>query len=329
MRKFIPSNQTRGFRQVSQLPVTSDNTQFLVDIPRGPHIEALMIRVFGTIEVTVQFAGGVRNLAPYYMLRNLQWVINSNVTLDSLSGMQARQLMFTRRNVPTETSPLATVGAGRTFDATVVLDRALMDMMRPKDSLLKTDVGMSNNQLRLQLGALADMYGAGAGAASYTSVTCSVGIIDYQEARDDKGNTPSPLWYPKRNGSVVNLISGNQQQVKLNTGNRLRALSFRILDPTTREPLTTALSRVRVKRAGDTRVDVAASDILAQQSANYGVAPMSGQYIIDFADPGTLGVRYSEFWPIPSSADTFLEVDTTAACIMELATLEGVDLVAA
>jgi hypothetical protein len=328
MRKFIPSNQTRGYRQVAQYPVTADNSQFLVDIPRGPHIESLQIKVAGTITNSVAFAGGVRNLAAYYMLRSAQWVINSNVTMDSVSGPQARQLMFTRRNLPVELAPSA-AAAVTTFNMTVVLDRALMDMMRPKDSLLKTDVGMSNNQLRLQLGALADMFQPGAGASAYTSVQLTVSITDYQEARDDKGQTPQPLWYPKRNGQLQSLASGNQQQVKLNTGNRLRAVSFRILDPTTREPLTTALNRLRIKRAGDTRVDLDADALADYQQCNYGSDLMPGQYLIDFADNGALGVRYSEFWPIPSSADTYLEVDTGAPCFLELATLEGVDLVAA
>jgi hypothetical protein len=38
-------------------------------------------------------------------------------------------------------------------------------------------------------------------------------------------------------------------------------------------------------------------------------------------------VRYSEFWPIPSSADTFLLVDTSGPCVLEISTIEGVDLV--
>jgi hypothetical protein len=325
-RKAIASNQTRGFRLVNTYAITADNQQVTVDLPRGPHMEACLVRISGSINVGTLFAGGVRALAPYYMLRRADWVLNSNVTMDSVSGPQLYQTYITRRNYPASTAPSAAAGA-TTFDATFIFDRVLMDMMRPKDSMLKTDVGISNNQLRLQLGALSDMYGVGAGAATYTSVSMSVHVIDYQESRDSNGNTPAPLYYVKRNGILVGLTaSGAGQQIKLNTGNRLRAVSIRVLNATTREPDTTILTRLRIQRAGDTRCDVLSNELVRLNQLAYGVSLASAQYVVDFANTGQLGVRYSEFWPIPSSADTFMLVDTSAASIIEMATIEGVDL---
>lgn len=327
-RKFIQSNQTRGFRLVNTYAVTQDNQQITVDLPRGPHIESCIVRISGTINVTTAFAGGVRQGAAYYMLRRGDWVLNSNVTMDSVSGLQLAQQYITRRNIPTLANPLAALGA-TSFDASFVFDRALMDMMRSKDSMLKTDVGISNNQLRLQLGSLADMFGNGAGAATYTAVTVTVSVVDYQESRDASGNTPSPLYYVKRNGLRLALpAAGNGQQIKLNTGNRLRMVSMRILDGATFEPNINLLSRLRIQRAGDTRVDLTTQELLRLNQSTFGVPLLTGQVVVDFANSGQLsGVRYSEFWPIPSSADTFLLLDTTASSIIELSTLEGVDLV--
>jgi hypothetical protein len=137
------------------------------------------------------------------------------------------------------------------------------------------------------------------------------------------------MWYVKRNGFQQSIsAAGNQQQIKLSTGNRLRYITMRVLDATTREPNAALLTRVRVVRAGDTRVDMLVNDLFRLNQANYGLAPMTGQVVIDLAYMGAIsGVRYSEYWPIPSSADTFLLVDTSAACILDIMTLEGVDLV--
>lgn len=324
-RKFIQSNQTRGFRIVDTRSVTQDNQQITVDLPRGPHIESCMVRIGGTINHSVAWTAA-RNIAPYLFLRRADWVLNSNVTLDSVSGGQIAQSYITRRQFPASTAPAFGIGA-TTFEATFILDRALMDMMRPKDSLLKTDVGVSNNQLRLQLGTIGDMF-TGAGTSTYTNVTCTVMVVDYQEARDEAGNTPSPAYYIKRNGLRLALpAAGNGQQIKLNTGNRLRLASFRVLNGATFEPDSSLVHRVRLQRAGDTRVDITTSDLLRLNAASYGVAPVTGQVVVDFANIGALGVRYSEFWPIPSSADTFILLDTSASSVIELLTIEGVDLV--
>lgn len=324
-RKFIESNQTRGFRVIDTRAVTQDNQQITVDLPRGPHIESCLVTIGGTINHSVAWTAA-RNIAPYLFLRRADWVLNSNVTLDSVSGPQIAQSYVTRRQNPASTAPAFGIGA-TSFEATFILDRALMDMMRPKDSLLKTDVGVSNNQLRLQLGTIGDMF-TGAGTSTYTNVTCTVTVVDYQESRDQAGNTPTPAYYIKRNGLRLALpAAGTGQQIKLNTGNRLRLASMRILDGATFEPNAALLSRVRIQRAGDTRADLTATALQRLNAATYGAAPVTGQVVVDFANIGHLGVRYSEFWPIPSSADTFLLLDTTASCVVELLTIEGVDLV--
>jgi hypothetical protein len=178
------------------------------------------------------------------------------------------------------------------------------------------------------MGALSDMF-TGTPTINYSAgVTVTVWVADYQEMRDGDGNTPAPDWYVKRNGlQQAFSAAGNGQQVKLSTGNRLRAVSLRVLDAATREPNAALLSRIRLQRAGDTRVDMLVNDLVRSNQAQYGVPLMTGQVVIDLAAPGYLsGVRYSEFWPIPSSADTFVLADTTAACILDIATLEGVDL---
>lgn len=322
----IKSNQTRGLRNISSQPVTADNQQFLIDLPRGPHLELVEIRLSGSANITTNFAS-VRNIAAYRLLRKLDFVLNSNVTMDSVSGPQLAATYFTRRNPPTLTNPAGFVIAVQPFDVTFIVDRALMDMMRPKDSMLKTDVGVANLQLRLQLGALSDMF-TGAGVATWSGVTLSVNVVDYQEQKAADGSTPAPKFYVKRNGFQQNIAgASNGNQIKLNTGNRLRAVSVRALDPTTTEPNLALITRLGIKRAGDQRVDVPVNDLARLNAATYGSALLTGQVVWDFANTGQLvGCRYSEFWPIPSSADTFLVLDTSAAVLLDIVTIEGVDL---
>ncbi len=327
---MIKSNQTRGLRLVNTYPVTADNQQFTVDIPRGPAVESVEVRYSGTFAITTTYTA-VRNAAAYRLLKFANFVMNSNVTMDSVSGPQLAQLYVMRRSYPTLTNPAGFgVAPGLTFDATFFFDRVMLDGIRPKDSLLKTDVGIANLQLRIQLGALSDMF-TGAGVATYTACTLTVSVLDYQEAKDAKGNTPSPKYYLKRNGQTVAIAGAvNQSQIKLNTGNRLRIVSMIVRDPTTNEPNLALLTRFGLKRAGDQRVDIPTTDLLRINQSAYGIGNgtlMTGQVLWDFANIGQLiGARYSEFWPIPSSADTFLIVDTTAACQLDIATLEGVDL---
>lgn len=331
MGKEIKSNQTRGLRLISSQPVTADNQQFLIDLPRGPHLESVFLRYFGTFAVTVT-GTAVRNIAAYRLLRRADFVMNSNVTMDSVSGPQLAQTYFTRRSYPTLTNPSGfAVAGGYTFDATFIFDRVLMDNVRPKDSMLKTDVGIANLQLRVQLGSLNDMFTNAATATTYTACTLECSVVDYQEQKDSQGNTPSPTFYVKRNGFSQNIAgAANGTLIKLNTGNRLRAISIRVLDPATLEPNLALVSRFGVKRAGDQRVDVTTNTLARLNSSAYGVGAgvlLTGQLVWDFANSGQLaGARYSEYWPIPSSADTFLVIDTTAAALIEAVTIEGVDL---
>jgi len=325
MGNLIRSNQTRGMRVVKTINITQDNQLETVDLPRGPHIEYVAVRVQGTINITTTYTA-VRSAAAYLFLGRADWTLNSNVTLDSVTGGQLAQSYVTRRSLPPAVNPAGFGIGAQSFSATFMFDRALMDMKRPKDSMLKTDIGVSNNQLRLSFGKLSDMF-TGAGVATYTAVTATVIVGDYQEAHDSNGNTPQPSYYIKRNGQRIALpTSGSNQQVKINTGNRLRLISVRVLDGTTFEPNAALMTRLRVIRAGDTRVDITVPELQSLNSCQYGYSLLGGQVLYDFANAGQLsGVMYSEFWPIPSSADTFLSVDTTASCVLEIVTIEGVD----
>ncbi|MGH8678162.1 MAG: hypothetical protein ACREUQ_07420 [Burkholderiales bacterium] len=325
---LISSNQVRGFRRVSTIPITADNQTLQVDLPRGPHIEAVLVRVSGTFSVGTTYTT-VLELAPTQLVRRIDWVVNGSVTLDSLSGLMAYINPF-RRGLPTLTPPVSAAVGAKTIDGAFFLDRAQMDGARAKDSLLKTDFGVTTNQLRIQMGSLNDLF-TGAGASTYTAVNVEVWVCDYQEARDKNGNTPSPLYYLKRSAQDYSLTATNANfQIRLSTGNRLRAIVARVSDSGVGvATLAGVINNVRLSRGGDTRVDCPAVLQRFMNQTAYGIALPNGCFVVDLANEGQLnGARYSEFWPIPSTADTYLTLDVTGAAsrALQIYTLEGVDL---
>jgi hypothetical protein len=344
----IYSNQVRGMRRIFTAPVTADLQQFQVDLPRGPANEAAIVVVNGNSNNTSAFTS-VRAGAAAKYVRRVDWVLNGNITLDSISGYGAWLLdSFQRKRICPITDP--TVGVGTpAFRAVIPLWRVDPGFTRPKDSVLKTDENVTSNQLRIQLGALSDMFVVGTGVANYSAVTVtlSVYVIDYQEAVDKSGRTPIPLYYWKKTEQILNLnATGNGLPFRVNTGNRLRGFILLPQDSTNAEPSTAVLTRVRLQRSGDTRVDLtsesyqvqslisiiqtasspnapAAGDIVANPTDSTGMAPIW----IDLANPtGAFVARYSECWPVPSNADVQLLLDVATVGTARLLTIEGVDL---
>jgi hypothetical protein len=336
----IVSNQVRGLRQITQIALVGDNTQQNVDLPRGPAIESALIQVTGSIQVTTGFTS-VLPQAPIQMIKRVDWVINGSLVLDSVAP-QLVQANWMRHNLTVLTPPSAASNATYPISLMVFYDRAMTDGVRPKDSLLKTDVGMSSNQLRIQMGALQDMFvGVGTGVANYSpGVTLTVAVKDYQEARNGAGQTPTPAFYLKRTQITLPTPATNpSQQQKLSTGNRLRAILFRpnvgSATQTYGTTSATPLTNIQLTRAGDQRANISFAALQQSNAAEFPVnfnatAAYTGFAVLDLAANGSLGgIRYSEFWPIPSTADTFLTLSVVGGTYngIDMMVLEGVDLV--
>lgn len=327
----VPSNQVRGFRRVQQVTLTQDNQQFQFDLPRGAAIEEMAVTIDGTFNVTTLYTS-VRQVAPTQLIRRLDWRLNGNITLDSISGLGAYICHAAIQRIGDVLTPPGSAAVGlKTIRATMRLPRILVDMFRPKDSVLKTDENVTANQIQIQLGALSDMF-VGAGVSAYTgTLTLSVWIRDYQEQADDKGQTPRPIYYWKRSEQIINFsAAGNNITTRVNTGNRLRLILLRFENAG--EGANNILSIARLLRGGDTRIDLTQVQLQEQArsiSASFSSAnaDFTGVVGIDFANPGMFGARYSECWPVPSNADVQLSTDIlVAATTMRMITLEGVDL---
>jgi hypothetical protein len=333
----IPSNQVRGYRKIFTAPVTQDNQQFQVDLPRGAATESALVVVDAKlINITVGFAS-IRDGAAAKYVNRVDWVLNGNITLDSITGYGAFLIdKFFGHGLTPNTNPASFNVSTPNFRAVIPLHRIAHDFTRPKDSVLKTDENVTTNQLRVQLGALSNLF-VGAGTANYAGATVNfhVYVADYQEAPDANGRTPVPLYYWKRTEQLLSIASiGTGIPFRVNTGNRLRGLILMPQDSVNSEPSTGVLSRARIVRSGDMRVDLDlpgfqpvttyANPTAYQTSDSTLQAPM----VLDFANP--LGLtkvsRYSECWPVPSNADVQLQVDSAALGTIRMLTVEGVDL---
>lgn len=330
----IISNQVRGWRRIKTATLLADNVQDTVDLPRGPAIEEAIVTIDGTFNVTTLYTA-VRLLAPWQFFRRVDWRINGSVTLDSISGIGSyMSTVWTQRYQDFNTPPVSAAVGLKTIRASCRLSRVLTDMVRPKDSVLKTDEKVTSNQLVIQFGALSDMF-TGAGVSAYTgALTYSVWIRDYQEAADANGRTPIPTFYVKRTEQLINVAAtGNNIAVRLNTGNRLRGFIFRLENGG--EGADNILNGLRLVRSGDTRLDL--DDVMLAEQARIAslglgeivgsVVNSSGIRVVDLGNPGMYGSRYSEWWPVPSNADVQALFDIGVAPIaIRIVQLEGVDM---
>jgi hypothetical protein len=330
----IKSNQIRGFRRIYTSAILQDNQQFQIDVPRGAAIESAIIELVGSANITAAFTS-VRSAGAAKYLRRVDWVANGNITLDSVSGYGAFLCaQYIRKAQIPITNP--TVGIGTpAFRACIPLDRVFSDHARPKDSLLKTDENMTSLQLRVQVGALSDMFVVGTGAANYSgqTVTINVWVQDYQETPDANGRTPIPLYYRKTTEQLLQFTgSGSSIPFRINTGNRLRGVLLVPQDNTNSEPSVALVTRARIIRSGDTRFDLAQFDLQALGVLAYDLnaadSSLQSTVWIDFANPDARqgNVKYSEFWPVPSNADVQLQLDVSAAGSCRMIMVEGVDL---
>jgi hypothetical protein len=324
----IPSNQVRGFRMVDQRTLTADNQQFVIDLPRGPAIERVVMDIRGTINNSVAWTA-VRTLAPLHLFKRIDWVLNGNITLHSASGIGTYLANGLLNRAYPKLVPPAGAGTGaQTIGATIFLDRISPDMVRPKDAVLKTDEGVTQNQLRVTMGAIGDFY-TGSGTSAYTTVTVTTYTQDYQEAPDQTGRTPDPLYYLKfSEQQVVYSATGTNQITRISTGNRLRALAIR--QEISGDGSDSNISFVRLIRGGDTRISVPVNVLQSLNEVAQLAAPSirpAGAYYLDLGNPGMWAARYSEMWPLPSNADVQMISDVAVAPVtLRIMQIEGIDL---
>jgi hypothetical protein len=309
--------QYRTKRRPISATITENNV-FTFDLPRGYDIESLFFRVFGTANVTTG-GSAVRALAPTQLIKRVELVADGKNTICSVPFWKLCK-NFGRAQTGYMLPPTAASVAAYSVEAFGVLDQALIDGIRPKDSNLRTS-GMSLLQLRVTTGACTDLF-TGSPAGSMTAFNLSISTDETVELPDDKGVISTPMYLQKRSYQDISLGATNaNQQIVLPIGNALRGVE--ILTTINGEPSNAVLNALQLASGLDVRLNLPAIDLQRMNSVDYtpiGLLSNSattqssslfdtGFYIADLMKNGPGDVNVTNAWDLSKASEAKLVVD--------------------
>lgn len=298
--------------------VLTENNVVTMDMPRGYDLESLFFRVTGTANVTTA-GSAVRALAPTHLIKRIELIADGKNTIASIPGWSLCKSQK-RSQFGYMLPPTAASIAAYAVEFNGVLDQALIDGIRPKDSNLRT-AGMSLLQLRITTGACVDLF-TGAPAGTMTAFALDVGTVETIELPDDKGNLTKPLYLQKRSYQDIAIPASNaNQQIVLPIGNALRGVD--ILCSINGEPSNLVLNNVQLASGVDVRVNLPAPLLQRMNSMDYepigvlsnstGVSssslPPTGFYAIDLIRNGNSDVKVTDAWDLSKASEAKLVMD--------------------
>lgn len=313
------------FESISAL---SENGSVTVDLPRGYDAETYWIRMTGTANVTT---GGtaVRALAPTQLIKRVELVADGKNTIASVPGWflaknpRRAQTAFLQ-------PPTAASAAAYSVEGNFVLDQAMIDGIRPKDSNLRT-AGLQLLQMRFTLGALTDMF-TGSPAGSMTAFKIEVGVVETVELPDQKtGEMTKPLYLLKRSYLDVSLPATNaNQQIVLPVGNVLRSVD--LLATVNGEPSNAVLNNIQLSSNQDVRVNLPAAMLQRMNAVDFdpvGIltnsgavavssSVMTGFYSVDLMRNGNMDVQATNAWDLSGASEAKLTVDVNGGAGYQL-----------
>lgn len=305
-------SQFRIMRQVQQVPFVA-NQQIQLDIPRNYDINALFVRVYGTIQLTVG-ATAVKANAPSQLIERIDLFADGNKTFVQTAGIFAAIANSPRRYAQNMTAPLNTV-ATHTVDVTYFLDRANMDGVRPKDSTLHTQYPyMSLLTLRLTTGEAADCFDMTAGTIGTVSLTIEVFVdetVELNPVDRFEGRFIRRLSYQELTVSAANSAA----QIQLPVGSNIRCLRFFQTDGPAAyrdTPVDTLINSIKLRDGVDVRYFLSLKDSVSKNIADAMVNPKTvrptGVVLADLCPDGHL----NQLWDLRAVSQAYCELDVNA-----------------
>ncbi|MGL6121758.1 MAG: hypothetical protein ACRC1W_01725, partial [Shewanella sp.] len=162
--------------RVDQHTVTAENQIITFDLPRQLDYESFILTLNVALNITTTFTA-LKSQGVYGFVRRVELISNGQTVLEQLGGFE---LAFIAALARTNSAAAFTTAASgfianpaitgvTSFGLTVPIDRAMMDMVRSKDTNLASR-DLSTLQMRVTLGALTDIF-TGAGVGTVTSAT--------------------------------------------------------------------------------------------------------------------------------------------------------------
>jgi hypothetical protein len=322
------AGQYRIKRRIAQ-QLVQENGQISLDAPRGYDYESIFFRLYGQVNVTTAFAGGVRAEAPVQLIKRIELVADGKNTIASVPFVLLnRGNPFRRGNIGSLTPPSAASIAAYQVEATGALDQAQIDGIRSKDSNLRTS-GMSLLQIRFTFGAVADIFQPGAGVGTLTNMYVDVYTSEMIELPDAQGNITKPLYLVKRAYQDIAFTTSNaNMQVILPVGNILRGVVIRAEGSgVAGEPSNAVLNNVQLASGVDVRLNLPAADLQAMNKLDYDIASWpAGIYVADLMTQGGYNTQASEGWDLTNASEAKLILDVTGGANTKL-TIETIELI--
>lgn len=326
--------------RVDQQTISAENQILTFELPRQLDYESMLLTINASINITTAYTA-VRAQSVYGLIRRIELIANGQTVLEQIGGFEMQYINtgYRRNNASALFLTgvnggvvLPAVGIGATTAAfSIPIDRAMLDMARPKDTNLASR-DLATLQMRVTLGALTDVF-SGAGVATITGATSfarldASAIQEYPSA--DGKITVSPFLLKRTSQDVpINATNANLQ-VRLPVGNILRAVH--VVQRTTGDLTAALLNNLQIVRGSDVRfnmpyLSIARQTSLQSNGANFVTTPGFFAASIDFARRGQRIGKITDCWNLAGAADVFLNMDVNASGAGPLVTVVTEELI--
>lgn len=314
--------QYRIKRLISKTVVT-DNGAITVDVPRGYDIESIYFRLYGSFVITTNFTA-VRAENPLQLIKRIELIADGKNTIDSVPFVLQNRAAVKRRGQLGALTPSAGfVIATNAFAAAAVIDKAMIDGIRPKDSNLRTD-GMSLLQLRFTFGSVADCF-TGAGVGTLLNAFCDVYTSEMVEIPNGDEKRTSPLYLIKRAYQDVAFAASNAAfDIILPVGNVMRGVFLRSEGAVTAgEPSDAVINNVILRSNTDVRLNLPYLDLREANKQDFDITTLpTGICFADLMSFGAqAGVHAADGWDLTGASDARVTLDVTGAANTKVSVL--------
>lgn len=295
------------FRRIAQVNF-SENSEFLIDIPRVQDINSIQVRVGGNLVIATAAATALPAESPTGIIKSVSFVANGKDVLHQTGFAEASLGNYARKFINRNTQPGLTV-ATHPFRALAYLDRDNIDGPRPKDSAFQA-YNTNLLQLRIVTGAASDIVTpAGTTVLSLTNTLIEVLIDSTNEVGGDRNEVK---FVKKVTSQSVKFSGANSNyRFRLPVYNHIRSVTLHATDDG--EPSNALVNEIELVIDG---VDVRhKSDWEAARDKNLADKSIStmpdGFAVVDASPEGKLSNCYD------------LTQSDLAECVLDLAAPSG------
>lgn len=294
-------------RRAGSLNYSSSGSVGTIELPRNYNYRKLMCRLSGSVIVSGGSGAGAPHVrAAYKAISRLELIANGRDTIFSLPAEIFE--VFNRIDygcAPSATHPSNDAAATYSFNASFIIDLALMRGVTPIDALFPA-AGLSTLDLKVTWGAGSDMF---TGAVDFTSAAIQTTTEFVVETFEETGAIPK--------GIAINKIfqidrvlaaASTRYQVQIPTGNSYRG--FLIHTNVDNVPVDTILDGVSVEAGTVVHQSwLSVEELIDYNKLQYGLeTALAGFYNVDFMDSDGYLSEILDARNLGSGLDLFMNV---------------------